>query len=114
MPVRRGDVFYVNLEPTKGAEQAGIRPVLVIQNNVGNRYAPTVIVAPLTTTRFLKDYPTNVHLSKGMAGLREDSTILLSQIRTIDKSRLERRLGHLPASLMREVDEAINISLGLV
>jgi len=113
MPIERGDVFYVNLDPTKGSEQAGTRPVLVIQNNVGNEYAPTVIIAPLTTKAFTKRYPTNVNVSRGTAGLPTDSTVLLSQIRTIDKSRLERNVGHLPSALMRQVDEAIRISLGL-
>lgn len=113
MPIKRGDVFYVNLDPTKGSEQAGIRPVLVIQNDVGNEYAPTVIIAPFTTKAFAKRYPTNVNIPKGVAVLKEDSTVLLSQIRTIDKSRLERRTGHLPPSLMEEVDEAIKVSLGL-
>ena len=113
MLIKRGDLFYVNLDPTRGSEQAGARPVLVIQNDVGNEYAPTVIIAPLTTKTFSKHYPTNVNVPKGTAGLKEDSTLLLSQIRTIDKSRLERKLGHLPSDLMHQVDEAIKISLGL-
>lgn len=113
MLIKRGDVFYVNLDPTKGSEQAGVRPVLVVQNDVGNEYAPTVIIAPLTTRAFTKRYPTNVNITKGTAGLPEDSTVLLSQIRTIDKSRLERKLGHLPPALMRLVDEATKVSLGL-
>jgi mRNA interferase MazF len=113
MRIRRGDLFWVDLSPTKGSEQAGRRPVLIIQNDIGNEYAPTVIVAPLTTTRFTKGYPINVHVSRGIAGLKEDSTILLSQIRTIDKSRLERKMGHLPQSYFQEVTRAISISLGL-
>ena len=83
MPIRRGDVFWVDLNPVKGSEQAGRRPVVVIQNDVGNEAAPTVIVAPLTTKSFTKHYPINVHISRGVAGLKEDSTVLLSQIRTI-------------------------------
>lgn len=114
MSIKRGDLFYVNLDPTKGSEQAGTRPVLVIQNDSGNEYAPTVIIAPLTTKAFTKRYPTNVNVPRETAGLKEDSTVLLSQIRTIDKGRLERKLGYLPASLLREVDEAIKVSLGLV
>lgn len=114
MSIRRGDLFYVNLDPTKGSEQAGVRPVLVIQNDVGNEYAPTVIIAPLTTKAFARRYPTNVNVLEGTAGLREDSTVLLSQVRTIDKHRLERKLGHVPPALMREVDEAIKVSLGLI
>lgn len=113
MRIRRGDIFYVNLDPTRGSEQAGTRPVLVVQNDIGNEYAPTVIVAPLTTKAFSKSYPTNVHLARGAAGLREDSTVLLSQIRTLDKSRLERYVGHLPVSSMPQVNAAIQISLGL-
>jgi mRNA interferase MazF len=114
MSIKRGDVFYVNLDPTRGSEQAGARPVLVIQNDVGNEYAPTVIIAPLTTKSFTKPYPTNVNVPRGTAGLKEDSTILLSQIRTIDKGRLERKLGHLPSALLHEVDEAIRVSLALL
>lgn len=113
MLIKRGDIFYVNLDPTKGSEQAGTRPVLVIQNDVGNEYAPTVIIAPLTSRIFSKHYPTNVHLSKGVAGLREESAVLLSQIRTIDKQRLEHKVGHLPLPLMRQVDAAIKVSLAL-
>lgn len=113
MLIRRGDVFYVDLDPTKGSEQAGTRPVLVIQNDTGNEYAPTVIIAPFATKSFSKRYPVNVNVPKGTAGLKEDSTALLSQIRTIDKSRLERKVGHLPSSLMQEVDKAIKNSLGL-
>ena len=113
MPIRRGDVFWVDLNPVKGSEQAGRRPVVVIQNDVGNEAAPTVIVAPLTTKSFTKRYPINVHIPRGVAGLKEDSTILFSQIRTIDKTRLDRRMGHLPPTYMKQVDQAIGISLGL-
>ena len=86
---------------------------MVIQNDVGNEAAPTVIVAPLTTKSFMKPYPINVHIPRGAAGLKENSTILLSQIRTIDKNRLDRKIGHLPPSYLKEVDQAICISLGL-
>ena len=113
MPIKRGDLFWVDLNPTKGSEQAGRRPVLIIQNDVGNEAAPTVIVAPLTTKSFTKEYPINVHLPRGVAGLKENSTVLLSQIRTIDKSRLGRKIGHLPVSYLQKVNEAISISLGL-
>ena len=113
MPVKRGDIFYVDLSPVKGSEQAGRRPVIVIQNNIGNEYAPTVIIALLTTRRLSKEYPTNVFIKKGAAGLKEDSIVLLSQIRTIDKARLERKLGSLSFDLIRQVNEAIKISLGL-
>ena len=113
MPIRRGDVFWVDVNPVKGSEQAGRRPVVMIQNDVGNEAAPTVIVAPLTTKSFTKPYPINVHISRGVAGLKEDSTILLSQIRTVGKTRLDRKIGHLPPSYLKQVDQAICISLGL-
>ena len=113
MLIKRGDVFLANLSPTRGSEQAGRRPVLVIQNDVGNEFAPTTIIAPLTTKKYPKHYPTNVHVSKAAAGLREDSTVLLSQIRTIDKERLEKKLGHLPASYLDGVNIAIKMSLAL-
>ena len=113
MSGKRGDVFYVDLNPVKGSEQAGMRPVLIIQNDIGNEFAPTVIIAPLTTKSFSREYPTNVHVKKGAAGLKEDSTILLSQIRTIDKRRLHRKLGNLPPETMSKVNEAIKISLAL-
>jgi len=113
MPVKRGDIFYVDLNPAKGSEQAGRRPVLVIQNDIGNEYSPTIIIAPLTTKKLSKEYPTNVHLKKGVAGLKEDSTVLFSQIRTIDKARLEKKIGSLSKDFISKVDEAIRISLGL-
>lgn len=113
MPIRRGDLFWVDLNPVRGSEQAGRRPVVVIQNDIGNEVAPTVIVAPLTTTGFTKPYPINVHIPRGVAGLNANSTMLLSQIRTIDKTRLDRKIGHLPPAHLEQVDQAICISLGL-
>ena len=113
MQIRRGDLFWVSLDPTKGSEQAGRRPVLVIQNDLGNEFASTVIIAPLTTKQYTKHYPTNVTVPSGTAGLKEDSTILLSQIRTIDKLRLEKKIGHLSPGYLSEVNRAIAISLGL-
>ena len=113
MPIRRGELFWVDLKPTKGSEQAGRRPVVVIQNDVGNDNAPTVIIAPLTTRSFTKRYPINVNVPKGVASLKEPSTILLSQIRTIDKTRLGRNIGRLPPSYLQQVNHAIRISVGL-
>jgi len=113
MSIKRGDLFWVDLDPAKGSEQAGRRPVVVIQNDIGNEFAPTVIVAPLATKSFSKKYPTNVRLPKSISGLKEDSTVFLSQIRTLDKKRLERRIGHLPAVYLDKVGHAIKISLGL-
>jgi mRNA interferase MazF len=113
MSIKRGELFWVDLDPTQGSEQAGRRPVVVLQNDTGNEFSPTVIVAPMTTKNFSKEYPTNVSLPKGASGLKEDSTILLSQIRTLDKKRLEKKIGHLPADYQGKVDQAIKISLGL-
>lgn len=112
--IRRGDVFYADLNPVVGSEQGGRRPVLVIQNDVGNRFSQTVIVAAITSSLGKKPYPTEVRLAAGAGELTKDSAIRLDQIRTIDKQRLTQFLGHLDASLMRLVDEAIQISLGLV
>lgn len=114
MPIKRGEIYWVNLNPAKGSEQAGRRPVLILQNDIGNELAPTTIVAPLTTRSFHKDYPVNVNLPKGTAGLKTDSTVLLSQIRTIDKARLEEKIGSLSVVSMRQVEQALKISLGMV
>ena len=111
--LRRGDLFWADLNPIKGSEQAGRRPVVVIQNNIGNDRLETTIVAPVTTKTFSKEYPTNVFLPKGSAGLKMDSTILLNQIRTIDKSRLESRIGILDREDIAKVDRAVRISLAL-
>jgi mRNA interferase MazF len=110
---RRGQIYYANLDPVMGHEQAGYRPVLIIQNDTGNSFSPTVIVAALTTSLPVKPFPTEVRVSAGQSGLARDSAIRLDQIRTIDKQRLERYVGQLDASIMRRIDEAIKISLGL-
>lgn len=112
--IKRGDVFLVQLDPVIGSEQSGRRPVVVVQNDIGNLHSPTVIVAPITTKRFSEKYPTNVYITTKESGLRHDSTVLLNQIKTIDKERLEKKLAHLPSEIMKKVDEAIKISLGLV
>lgn len=113
MSIKRGDLFWVDLDPTRGSEQSGRRPVVVIQNDIGNEFAPTVIVAPMTTRNFTKEYPTNVPIPRAASGLKEDSTVLLSQIRTLDKKRMEKKIGHLPQAFLERVDRAIKISLGL-
>ena len=113
MSIKRGELYWVNLNPSKGSEQAGRRPVLILQNDIGNELAPTTIVAPLTTKSFTKEYPTNVNLPKGTGGLKSDSTVLLSQIRTIDKARLEEKAGSLSNFYLDKVDRAVKISLGL-
>lgn len=110
---KRGEIYYVNLDPTKGSEQAGRRPVLILQNDIGNQSSPTTIAAPLTTKSFSKIYPINVAIPKGVAGLKENSTVILSQVRVIDKKRLESKVGNLSSEYMKKVNKAIHISLEL-
>jgi len=111
--VRRGDVFYADLSPVIGSEQGGVRPVLIIQNNVGNKYSPTVIVAAITSQINKAKLPTHMELRANKYGLSKDSVILLEQIRTIDKKRLKEKIGHLDDELMAKVDEALGISFGI-
>ena len=113
MKIKRGDILLVNLEPVIGSEQGRIRPVLVIQNDISNEYSPTTIIAPITSKVYKKEYPTNVFLSKQDSKLDKDSTVLLNQIRTIDKSRIKRRISSLNGFTMKKVDLAIKISLDL-
>ena len=110
----RGEIYYVNLDPTVGSEQGGRRPVLIIQNDVGNEFSPVVIVAAITSRPPARQRPTDVTLVAGVAGLDHNSRVLLNQIRTIDKRRLGRLVGRLPPDDMTHVDEAIKISLGLI
>ena len=112
--IKRGDILLVNLDPVKGSEQGMIRSVLVIQNDISNEYSPTTIIAPITSKVYKKEYPTNVQISLKESGLKLESTVLFNQIRTIDKSRILRRLGQLAPELMRKADLAIKASLGLV
>jgi mRNA interferase MazF len=112
--VRRGDVFYADLNPVIGSEQGGVRPVLVVQNDVGNKYSPTVIVAAITSQIDKAKLPTHVELKRGEYGLEKDSVILLEQLRTIDKRRLREKVAFLDSEIMAKVDEALKISLGLV
>jgi len=113
MEIKRGDVLLVNLEPVTGAEQGRIRPVIVIQNDIGNKFSPTTIIAPITSKIFSKEFPTNVKASARQSGLKKDSTILLNQIRTIDKSRIIKKVRSLEREIMNKVDLAIKISLDL-
>lgn len=113
MEINRGDVVLVDLEPVKGSEQGGTRPSLVIQNNIYNKYSPTTIIAPITTKLYKKEYPTNVFVSKEDSNLDKDSTILLNQIKTIDKIRIIRKLSSLNEFIMNKVNLAIKISLDL-
>ena len=109
----RGEIVLANLEPVRGSEQGGIRFVLIIQNNEGNKFSPTTIVASITSKKFTKEYPTNIFISKQDSKLKVDSTILLNQIRTIDKSRIIKRIGVLDNFTMNKVDRALKISLAL-
>ncbi len=111
--IKRGEVVLANLEPIAGSEQGGIRPCLIIQNDFGNKYSPLTIIAPLTAKKISKNFPTNVFISKIDSGLDKDSTILLNQIKTIDKSRIIKKISNLDNDIMRKVDLAIKISLGL-
>ena len=110
--VKRGEVFYADLSPVVGSEQGGVRPVLVVQNDVGNKYSPTVIAAAVTSKLTKAKLPTHIEISGKTFGLQRDSVILLEQIRTLDKRRLKERIGVLPVSTMRRVDGALLISLG--
>ena len=111
--IKRGDIFYADLSPVVGSEQGGIRPVLIIQNDVGNRHSPTVIAAAITSQINKARLPTHIELGARSYGLSKDSVILLEQIRTIDKTRLKEKMGRLDESLMQRVDNAIAVSFGL-
>lgn len=114
MSVKRGDVYYADLSPVVGSEQGGIRPVLVIQNDVGNRYSPTVIVAAITSQIQKAKLPTHVEVEAAKYGLEKDSVILLEQIRTIDKQRLNEKVAHIGEDKMVRINEALQISLALI
>ena len=113
MEISRGDIFLANLEPIKGHEQGGIRPVLIIQNDIGNKTSPVTIIASITSKKYSRELATNVEIKKEDSGLKIDSIILLNQIRTIDKTRIINKIGSLNGFIMRKVDLAIRISLGL-
>jgi len=111
--IRRGDIYYANLEPVVGSEQGGLRPVLIIQNNVGNWYSPTVIAAAITSRSKNNRQPTHIQLDAMSCGLSRDSTVLLEQIRTLDRYRLSKYVGHICSDKMMEIDAALRISVGL-
>ena len=114
MGVKRGDVYFADLSPVVGSEQGGVRPVLVIQNNIGNRFSPTVIVAAITAQIQKAKRPTHVEIDSKHYSFEKDSVLLLEQIRTIDKQRLTDKITHLDEGMMAKVDEALQISLGLI
>lgn len=112
--IKRGDIYYADLSPVVGSEQGGLRPVLIIQNDVGNRYSPTVIAAAITSRMGKTRLPTHIDIYAARAGLAKDSVILLEQVRTLDKRRLRERMGHLDESIMERVNTAIAVSFGIV
>ena len=112
-PIRRGDIYRADLMPVIGSEQGGVRPVLVIQNNTGNIHSPTIIAAAITGYVKGKHQPTHVRLQGASCGLFRDSTVLLEQLRTLDKSRLDKYMGSVGEDKMREVDAALHVSVGL-
>ena len=111
--VKRGDIYYADLSPVVGSEQGGVRPVLIVQNDTGNRYSPTVIAAAITSQVNKARLPTHIELSAQKYGLTKDSVVLLEQIRTLDKRRLREKMGRLDTELMEKVDSAIAVSFGL-
>ena len=111
--VKRGDIYYADLSPVVGSEQGGLRPVLIVQNDTGNRHSPTVIAAAITSQTGKARLPTHIELEGPTCGLRCNSVILLEQIRTLDKSRLREHMGKLPDTIMGRVDNAIAVSFGL-
>lgn len=111
--VLRGEVYYADLSPAVGSEQGGMRPVVILQNNVGNKHAPTTIIAPLTSRLAKKPLPTHVLLPKGAVSMSCESVVLLEQVRVIDKQRLKSKMGILSDEFMADINEALKISLGL-
>ena len=113
MIIRRGDIYYADLRPVVGSEQGGVRPVLIIQNDVGNRHSPTVICAAITSRMNKAKLPTHVELNRGSCDMIRDSVILLEQVRTIDKQRLKEKICDIDGEVLQKVDEALRISLEL-
>lgn len=112
--MRRGDIYYADLRPVVGSEQGGIRPVLIVQNDVGNRHSPTIICAAITSKMNKAKLPTHIELSAGRYDMVKDSVILLEQLRTIDKQRLKDKICHLDEDIMKEVNKGLMISLELI
>ena len=113
MNIKRGDIYYADLSPVVGSEQGGLRPVLIVQNDIGNKYSPTVIAAAITSRMGKTKLPTHIDIPGVEAGLSKDSVILLEQVRTIDKRRLKEKMGHLDEGTMDHVNNAIEVSFGL-
>ena len=113
MTVKRGEIYYADLSPVVGSEQGGVRPVLIVQNDIGNKFSPTVIAAAITSQKDKSRLPTHISLSAEHCGLSRDSVVLLEQIRTLDKRRLKERMGKLDTQSMYDVDRALSVSFGL-
>ena len=113
MSVKRGEIYYADLSPVVGSEQGGIRPVLIVQNDIGNKHSPTVIAAAITSNKEKSALPTHISVQASSCGLAKDSVVLLEQVRTLDKRRLKERMGELDDSAMAQVNSALSTSLGL-
>ncbi|MBQ4129592.1 MAG: type II toxin-antitoxin system PemK/MazF family toxin [Ruminococcus sp.] len=113
MNIKRGDIYYADLSPVIGSEQGGVRPVLIVQNDVGNRFSPTVIAAAITSQQTKAKLPTHIAIGAQSSGLAKDSVVLLEQVRTIDKKRLKEKMGTVDQNSMREINNAISVSFGL-
>ncbi len=113
MTVKRGEIYYADLSPVVGSEQGGVRPVLIVQNDVGNKFSPTVIAAAITSQKDKSRLPTHIDLPSSHCGLSKDSVVLLEQVRTIDKRRLKEKMGKLDEGAMNQVNQALSISFGL-
>ncbi|MBE6888851.1 MAG: type II toxin-antitoxin system PemK/MazF family toxin [Oscillospiraceae bacterium] len=113
MLVKRGEIYYADLSPVVGSEQGGIRPVLIVQNDIGNKHSPTVIAAAITSQKEKNKLPTHIELNAASCGLAKDSVVLLEQVRTLDKRRLKERMGELDSSAMSQVNDALSVSFGL-
>ncbi|MBQ6624542.1 MAG: type II toxin-antitoxin system PemK/MazF family toxin [Clostridia bacterium] len=111
--IRRGDIYYADLSPVVGSEQGGVRPVLIVQNDVGNKFSPTVIAAAITSQKYKTNLPTHIQVNANECGLAKDSIVLLEQVRTIDKKRLKERMGNLDETDMDRIDRALSVSFGL-
>ncbi|MBO5290562.1 MAG: type II toxin-antitoxin system PemK/MazF family toxin [Clostridia bacterium] len=113
MNIKRGDIYYADLSPVIGSEQGGVRPVLIVQNDVGNKYSPTVIAAAITSQQFKTKLPTHISVDAAVCGLSKNSVVLLEQIRTLDKQRLREKMGNLPENDMSRINSALSLSVGL-
>ena len=113
MTIKRGDIYYADLSPVVGSEQGGVRPVLIVQNDVGNKFSPTVIAAAITSQKYKTNLPTDIQVHANDCGLAKDSIVFLEQVRTLDKRRLRERMGNLAPDDMNRINRALSVSFGL-